>query len=93
MRLWLSLQNLLLVVSEPGAPGTRLFPDRALVEYGGAGEQEGGSAGVPPRPTLSKARARLSQPCPHGLYGTQGAVETSLKGRKVGGCTKEQIPA
>lgn len=47
---------------------------------------------LPPHPALSRARVLLFQPHTPGLSGTQGAVETSLMGRKEVGCAEEQIP-
>ena len=94
-RLWLSLRKLLLVVSEPSAAATR-SPSRPQQLVGGcigAGEQSSlRLESLPPHPALSRARVCLFQPHTPGLSGTQGAVETSLMGRKEVGCAEEQIP-
>lgn len=72
-----------------------LLPDRSSWWGGciGAGEQSSlRLESLPPHPALSRARVCLFQPHTPGLSGTQGAVETSLMGRKEVGCAEEQIP-
>lgn len=76
-----------------------LFLDSALVECERQENGRGCFAGVTPHapnPLQSQSsplQGHPSQPNTHSLSVVQGAVETNLKGRKIMGCSEEQITA